>query len=56
MKVEPVKVEHKVILDTGKLEAYYRSECEKLYSTEQDIADCTEEMLGDFLDQFTAIN
>lgn len=52
-KVDPIEVKHYVALDTEKLEAYYREECEKLYTTEEDIEACTNEDLAKFIEQFT---
>jgi len=51
--VDPVEIKHYVVLDTTKLEAYYRSECEKQFTLEEDIDKCTKESLGKFISQFT---
>lgn len=51
--VDPIEIKHYIALDTTKLEAYYRSECEKLYTDQTDIDKCTQEDLGKFLSQFT---
>lgn len=51
--VDPIEIKHYVVLDTTKLEGYYRSECEKQFATEPEITDCTNEELAKFLKQFT---
>lgn len=52
-KVDPVEVKHYIVLDTEKLEKYYRLECEKQFTTQEEIDDCTNEQLGKFIEQFT---
>jgi len=52
-KVEPIEVRHLIVLDTDKLEAYYKSICEETYTTDLEIEKCTNEALGKFIDQFT---
>lgn len=51
--VDPVEIKHNIVVDTTKLEAYYRLECAKTYSIQADIDKCTTEELGKFLETYT---
>lgn len=53
VKVQPIEIRHYVALDTTKLEAYYRDQCEKLFTVQSDIDSCTTDDLGKFISQFT---
>lgn len=53
VKTQPVEIKHYLALDTTKLEAYYKNECEKLFTTQEEIDACVAEDLAKFIEQFT---
>lgn len=53
VKVQPIEVKHTISLDTDKLEDYYRTECSQLYTVQQDIENCVNQKMTDFLQAFT---
>lgn len=52
-KVEPVEVKHNIVLDTKLLYKAYQDECALLYTAEEDINNCADDKLNDFIENFT---
>lgn len=59
VKVEPIKVQHTIMLDTDKLDYYYRIACQNEYKDIEDevvknqlIDTCTNKNVKDFIDAF----
>lgn len=58
IKVEPIKVEHRIILDTEALYKTYQETCTTelpAESTQKEINTCADTKLNNFIEKFTSI-
>ncbi len=58
IRVDPIKVEHRIILDTTELYKAYQQTCTDelpVGSTQEEINDCADTKLNDFIEKFTNI-
>ena len=55
VKVDPISVQHKVVLDTELLYKAYLDECATLYTVPAEVSKCADDKLNDFVQKFTKV-